>query len=213
MRIKLLFLLLFLIGFLIACSPANVQEEVVEESFELGVTTDGHYHNAYFDLEIYFDPTWNIQKQEQIELMKEVGEPVMVGADKELKVEDVRTSYLLTVLKHPAEAQVLHNPKFVALVENVRDFSEIKTGANYLAQLQKTLGQTAAMYDFGEIYEKRIGTKLFHVLKTQVTHMGMSIHQDYYATIDRGFCLSFILAYQTNKEHGELLEIINKVRI
>ncbi|MFK7798190.1 MAG: hypothetical protein AB8E82_12105 [Aureispira sp.] len=210
MRIKLFFLLLSLVVSLVACNNANVDEKV-EEAFELGVTTDGHYHNAYFDLEIYFDPTWNIQKQ--AELMKEVGAPILVGDNKELNVDHVNTTYLLTVLKHPTEAQVLYNPKFTTLVENVRSFPDIETGADYLSQTQKSLGQTAMTYDFEEVYEKRIGTKMFHVLKTQVTYMGMEVHQDYYSTIDRGFCLSFILGYHTPKEQEELLQIINKVRI
>lgn len=212
MKIKLFFLLAYLVVFLVACNNANVDEKV-EETFELGVTTDGHYHNAYFDLEIYFDPTWNIQKQEQVALMKEVGEHILVGADKSLRVDDVNTMYLLSVLKHPIGAQVPYNPQFIALVERIRKFPAIETGADYLLQTQKSLGQTAVTYDFAKIYEKRIGSKIFHVLKTQITHMEMKVHQDYYSTIDRGFCLSFILGYHSPKEQEELLNIINKVRI
>lgn len=212
MKIKSSILLLQLMFFLAACNNVSVDEKV-EETFELGVTTDGHYHNAYFDLEIYFDPTWNIQKQEQVALMKEEGAPILVEAQKELKVGEVNTTYLLTVLKHPKEAQVLYNPKFVALVENIRNFPEIKTGADYLLQLQQALRQVAIRYDFEEIYEKQIDSKVFHVLKTQTHHLEMQVHQDYYTTIVRNFCLSFIITYQTNKEQEELLEIINKVRI
>jgi hypothetical protein len=212
MKVELFILLLHLVLFLAACNNVSVDKKV-EEAFELGVTTDGHYHNDYFDLEIYFDPTWNIQKREQAELMKEVGEPILVEPKKELKVGEVNTTYLLTVLKHPTEAQVLYNPKFVALVEHVRDFPEIRTGADYLSQIQKSLTQTTLKYDFAKVYEKRIGAKLFHVLKTQIEHLGMQVHQDYYSTIERDFCLSFILRYHTDKEHKELLKIINKIRM
>ncbi|MGH1335871.1 MAG: hypothetical protein ACRBFS_07055 [Aureispira sp.] len=202
--------------FFMTCGNAPVKEEATE-AFELGTTLPGHYHNAYFDLDIYFDPTWSVQKKEQIEWMEEVGENLLLEEKDSLKTvfnaSTVNTAYLLTVFKHPLEANVDYNPNFIALVENVRVFSDIETGVDYLFQVQKLLKQTALDYQFEAIYEQKIGAKVFYVLEVTATYMGTEIKQSYWCTIDKGFCLSFILSYHSEKEKEELMQIINKIKM
>lgn len=210
------YFLLLLISCLGACNNSP-QAEPMEEAFELGTTTAGHYHNDYFDLDIYFDATWEVQEKEQLELMEEAGEEMLVGDNEELKAvldaATVNTAYLLTIFKHPLGAKVEYNPNFVALVENVRNFPNIETGADYLVHVQQLLGQTALEYQFEEVYEQRVGTKIFHVLEVTANYMGTTIKQSYWCTLEKGFCLSFILSYHTEKQKEELLAIVDRVRI
>ena len=213
--IKTLFFLA-LMSLFIACKSATVEEEVAE-AFELGSTTAGHYHNAYFDLDIYFDSTWNVQEKEQMELMEKIGERALVEDNDALKevldASIVNTAHLLAIFKHPLGARVEYNPNFIALVENVRLYPGIETGADYLFHAQKLLKQTAIQYQFEEVYEVRVGTVLFHVLEVSANYMGIEVKQNYWSTINKGFCLSFILSYNTEKEQEELMQIINKVRL
>lgn len=204
--------------FLIACSaPTPTASEKDSEEFELGTTHAGHYHNRYFDLDIYFDSTWSVQKKEQIEFMKNIGKKVVVGENENMKAffdaAMVNTAYLLTIFKHPLGARVDYNPSFISLVENVSVFAGIKTGEDYLFHVQKLLGKTPLEYQFEEVYERRVGTKLFHVLELKADYMGEKIQQSYWCTITKGFCVSFILSYHSEKEQEELMEIINKVKI
>ncbi len=205
------FLLLF------ACDRPAPSKEVLQDKFELGTTAEGHYHNAYFDLDIYFDPTWNVQNKEQIELIEEAGEKIMVGENEALQAAadaaSVNTAYLLSVFKHPLGAAVEYNPNFIAIVENVRAFPGIETGGDYIFNLKKVLTQTTMEYTYKEVYERRVGKKIFHVLEAETNYMGMEIRQHYLCVIERGFCLSFILSFNSEKEKEELYQIIDKVRI
>lgn len=201
---------------LLACQSSS-PKEATQEAFELGTTTTGHYHNGYFGLDIYFDPTWNVQEKEQLELMEQAGEELLVGDNKNLKAAldaaTINTAYLLTIFKYPLGTKVDYNPNFVALVENVSNFSDIETGANYLFHVQQLLAQTALKYQFEEVYEQQVGTKVFHVLDLTAQHKEMEIQQSYWSTIEKGFCLSFILSYHSEQEKEELMAIINQVKI
>lgn len=201
---------------LIACQ-SSPPKEATQEAFELGTITTGHYHNAYFGLDIYFDPTWNVQEEEQLELMEQAGEELLVGDNETLKAAldaaTINTAYLLTIFKYPLGTRVDYNPNFVALVENVSNFSDIETGANYLFHVQQLLAQTALEYQFEEVYEQRVGTKIFHVLDLTAHHKGMDIQQSYWSTIEKGFCLSFILSYHSEQEKEELMAIVNQARM
>jgi hypothetical protein len=201
---------------LLACENPASKSAALPKDFDLGTTQDGHYHNDFFELDIYFDPTWTVQDEEQMELTG--GEEALIMGDNEalkknIAASDVNSAYLLSVFKYPEEAVVDFNPGFVVIVENVRLYSNIETGAEYLEQVKKLLNQTALAYTFGKTQEQRIGKKIFHRIAAETTYLGSTIQQEYYSVVDRGFCLNFILTYSTEQERAELQALLDKIRI
>ncbi len=64
-----------------------------------------------------------------------------------------------------------------------------------------------------EVFEKKIGNSLFHVMEARLDSMGKIILQEMISTVNNGFSLSFIISYSTEEEKNELYEVINNVKI
>lgn len=206
---------LFIVSVLLSCSDENKN---LPENFDFGKIEDGTYKNDYFDMEVLFNPNWIVQDKQEMNNLVERGSDLVTGDNKNLKsivkASQVNTAYLLAVFKHEVGAAVEYNPSFMIVAENTKNFPGIKNGKDYLFHAKKLLKQTQMPYSFEkEVLERKIGNSLFHVMEARLDYMGQIIIQEYISTVNKGFSLSFIISYSTDKEKSELYEVVNNVKI
>jgi hypothetical protein len=206
---------LFIVSVLLSCSDENKN---LPENFDFGKIEDGTYKNDYFDMEVLFNPNWIVQDKQEMNNLVERGSDLVTGDNKNLKsivkASQVNTAYLLAVFKHEVGAAVEYNPSFMIVAENTKNFPGIKNGKDYLFHAKKLLKQTQIPYSFEkEVLERKIGNSLFHVMEARLDYMGKIIIQEYISTVNKGFSLSFIISYSTDKEKSELYEVVDNVKI
>jgi len=206
---------LIIITVLLSCSD---QSNRLPEDFDFGKTENGSYKNDYFDMEVSFNSNWIVQNKQAMNNLIEVGNEIVTGDNENLKsivkASKVNTAYLLTVFKHELGAAVEYNPSFMIVAENTKNSPGIKNGDDYLFHAKKLLKQSQMTYTFEkEIIEHKIGKSLFYILESKLEYMGQTIFQEYITTVNKGFSLSFIIAYTNEEEKNELYEVINSVRI
>jgi len=206
---------LFILTLFLSCSD---QKKDLPENFDFGKTENGFYKNDYFDMEVMFNPDWIVQDKQAMNNLVEVGSDLVTGDNENLKsivkYSQVNTAYLLAVFKHELGAAVEYNPSFMIVAENTKNFPGVKNGKDYLFHAKKLLKQTQLSYLFEkEVFGKKIGNSLFHIMETKLDYMGTVITQEYISTVNKGFSLSFIISYATEEEKNELYEVIDNIKI
>ena len=194
--------------------------KTVEEKkvVDFGKTENGSYKNDYFDMEVLFNPNWIVQDKQEMNNAAERGSDLITSDNENLKsilkASQVNTAYLLHIFKHEVGAAVEFNPSFMIVAENTKNFPGIKNGKDYLFHAKQFLKQTQIPYSFEkEVFEKKIGDSLFHVMEARLDYMGKIVIQEYISTVNKGFTLSFIIIYSTEEEKKELYEVINNIKI
>ncbi|WP_027420718.1 hypothetical protein [Crocinitomix catalasitica] len=209
--------IIYLIIAITTLSCTSEQTNLPEE-FDFGKTENGLYTNDFFNLEIKFNPNWVVQDKQQMNNLIEKGGDLVTGDDQNLKAivkaAKVNTAYLLTIFKYEAGSVVGFNPSFMVVAENTKSSPGIKNGKDYLFHVKKLLEQTQIEYIFDkEVYEKTIGTSIFHVLEAKTNIMDKTIVQEYITTITNGFSLAYIISYVDEDEKNELYEIIDQIKM
>jgi hypothetical protein len=206
---------LFSVTVLLSCSEQNNK---LPNNFDFGKTENGSYKNDYFDMEVLFNPNWIVQDKQEMNNAAERGSDLITSDNENLKsilkASQVNTAYLLHIFKHEVGAAVEFNPSFMIVAENTKNFPGIKNGKDYLFHAKQFLKQTQIPYSFEkEVFEKKIGDSLFHVMEARLDYMGKIVIQEYISTVNKGFTLSFIIIYSTEEEKKELYEVINNIKI
>lgn len=211
----IIFLLLAIIS--LSCSQTEAKKNL-PEGFDFGKTENGVYTNDYFQMKVNFNPEWYISDQQQMAQIAELGNELTAGDDEELgavlEASQVNIAHLLGISKHEWGAPVDFNPSFIVLAENIKLFSGIKSGKDYLFHVKKLLEVAPVSYLFEkEVFERKIGNETFYVLELKIDNMGEIVTQEYMATIKKGFTLSIIASYANEEDHLEIEKFINSVKI
>lgn len=210
-KVSLVLIVLVLIG-------CNSQEKNLPDDFDFGSIQENVYQNNFFDMEITFDPDWIIQSKQQMNSIQERGVNTISGDSKTLKADIkasmVNTAYLFSLFKYEFGSTVEYNPSFMVVAENTKNFPGIKRGKDYLLNVKKTLKQTELNYTFDkEVYTIEIGGKSFDVMQADLNFFNKTIIQEYFSTVTKGVCLSFILTYSNKDQKSELYTIVNQIKI
>ncbi len=210
--------LLFLVLIISGTSCSSSEEKNLPENFDYGTVGKGTYKNNFFNFDLSFNSHWFVQDEDQMNNLVKAGNELVIGDDNDLKsaveASKVNTAYLLAIFKHEIGSAVEFNPSFMAMAENTKNSPGIKTGKDYLFHAKKGLQQSKVDYSFNkEVYPTEIGDKTFYVLEGEMHFMGNNIMQEYYATVTKGFSLSFIVTYTTQEEKDELYDILNSINI
>ena len=206
----LLILPIVLISLFAGCSQQTSDE------IDFGTIKNSVYQNKYFGLSVPLPPEWSVQDQEARRKLQEAGGTMLAGDDKNLKAvvkaSEMTTVNLLTVFKHPQGKPVPFNPNFICMAERVHHMPEIKNGEDYLFQSKKLLETSRIDVSFpGEITTESVGGREFGVMHVEIPMSDMTIRQKYYATIMKGYALTFIVSYSTDEEESSLQKILKKV--
>jgi len=219
-----LFLMLTL--FVASCeSPGSVSTGQTEENssdkseevFDYGSVVDNVYENSFFGFSVPIPVDWKVQDQETTEELAELGSDLITGNNEDLRhaveVSKINTAYLLTVFKHDLGADVEFNPSFIFVGENLQLAPSIKDGKGYLDQSKKLLMQADVNYEFPPVenVSRNIGGIAFDVMQTTLNMIGLTIYQDYYSIVKKGFALSFIVSYIDAGQKAELDEVLDQM--
>jgi hypothetical protein len=167
---------------------------------DAGKSEAGKYSNDYFGFSMTFPAEWAIAPKETTEALQSQGSDIVAGDDPTLKAAveaaEENSYQLLMISEKPVGAPVADfNANIVVMAEKVSHLPGLVSGADYLASVSNLLQQTDLPYQpAGEIKEVEIGGRKFHRADFTLAMNGMEVQQSYFATIDKGYALGFILS-------------------
>lgn len=214
MAVRAWFPCLFVVALLaIGCNTPMPPHEVSKGRMEKSV-----YRNDYFGFKVAIPPDWHAQDKETQKQMNEIGTEAFSGSDKNLesaiRASQARTADLFSVNEHPLDSLVASNPGIICVAEMVYGVPGVKTGEDYLLQVKRTLKAGQMNYSFPSetISTESVGGKDFSVLSLELQAEGVTVRQEYYVAVMKGYALSFILSYQFDEEKARLEKVLDTVK-
>jgi hypothetical protein len=174
------------------------------------------YTNDYFGLQLTVPEKWQIQDSEARDRLMKVGKEVIAGDNQNMKamldVSEQNAVNLLTLFKFPLGAAVDFNPSLVCVAEKVSQLPGIKKGSDYLFHVRKLLESGQLKYKFDDqVYSEKIGGTDFDFMITHLDVRNISLTQKYYASIQKGYALGFVLSSSNEIEAQEVHKILQTV--
>lgn len=213
--------LLFSLAFLASCSQApknsdpRLKDKDVPVDFDLGTMKNGVFTNEYFGFTFRFDEEWDVQTQDELKKLMELGSEMASGDDKVLKssikASEVRSAHHFGAYKHEVGTLVTYNPSAIVFSENIKG-TDIAYGDEYLERARDMWPRTQMdIKQIGTIQEERIGNKDFFILEAEMTVYGLAIHQKYYCTIMKDFALGIIISYLDEEQEEEMHKVVESL--
>jgi hypothetical protein len=172
-----------------------------------GRVVDGVYTNEFLGFRYTVPKGWTVHGEETQKVIMEAGKEVMAGEDQTrkriLEAASKRTFQLLTVFEYPLGTPNKPNRGIQVAAENVAFAPGIQTGKDYLQVLEQNIAAGQVHFEFeGEPTEETVDGIVFshHYGHFQVG--GRTIHEVFYATMLKGYAVSFIFS-GTSKETVE----------
>lgn len=207
----LLPVLVLLIPVLLGCTKKATKE------IDFGMFDGNSYHNDYFDMTINLPGEWSVQDSESTRRLKETGQKMLAGDDKQLKAivkaSDLLSVTLFVVFEHPLGTPVPFNLNVIGVAEKVSHLPGLKGGQDYLYHARKLLESAQVNYSFPkEPFSKTLGGKTFDAMYTETVMHGLTVKQEYYATIMKGYALSFIITFTDETGRTTLLNVLETLK-
>jgi hypothetical protein len=181
-----------------------------------GAFNGGTYTNKFFSFTLTFPVEWTVQGKEMKEIIDTTGKHLLAGDNKNLQAmidsASQNSFHLLTISKFALGAPVDFNPMLLCLAERVSLFPGIKRGSDYLFNVRRSAQMGQVQYQFGETYTEKIGGVEFDVLPANVNYGTVTVKQKFYATIQKGFALGFIINYNTDEQLHELTRVLQSAK-
>ena len=210
MKTNIQFLAIILLSaFAISCT-----NEGKPAGFDYGKVENNKYVNSFFDFEMNIPEGWSVQSREQTENLTKIGRDMVAGGNSKinevLDASEVNSANLLAAFKYDLKTAVQYNPNLMLVAENLQAAPQIKTGADYLANTRNFLKQSQMPHEHidGMSRQTIINGKDFHSMNVIVNYMGIKIHQTYFATIHKGFCVVATISFTNDGEKKELLDAL-----
>lgn len=193
-------------------STSDTRAEAASDRMDYGSIEDSVYRNNYLGISLPIPKDWQVQGEAVVKQMMESDKEALAGDDQNFKASldaaDQNSLVLLTIFRYPLGTQVTYNPSIVWVAEKVSLYPGIQTGRDYLLNVRKIMESGQIQFQFNkEIYSQMLGGVSFDLLETQVNIAKMTVYQKYYATIRKGYAISFVISYATDDE-ARLLESI-----
>jgi len=209
------FTISFLLILILMINCSNSSEP---KDFDYGKIENDRYTNSYFDLELNLPSHWIVQTKEQTENLTKIGKDLVAGDNKNMRAafnaSEINTANLLTVFQYEVGSAVDFNPGFMLMAENLKAFPGIKTGSDYLFQVRRAMKQSQFQYDSIDDEFKKIiiDNQEYYLMNTSVSYAGYTIRQEYYSTLQDGFCISAIISYNDDEQKSVLKKVINSMK-
>jgi hypothetical protein len=199
-------------------ASATTYTQAQTANFDYGKVENNKYINAYFNFEMPVPSNWFIQSKEATKNMMETGKKMVAGDDENLQAvfdaSEINSAFLLTVFKYEQGAAVEFNPSISIIAENLKNYSGIKSGADYLFHTSRILAQSQVKYEHidKEFVKEVINGTDFYTMHAEMNFMGQNIKQIYYSAIIKGFSFDVIISYADEDQKNELLSLINAMK-
>jgi len=202
--------ILFLAG-LGACKGSG------RDSLDLGTLNGRTYTNLYFDLSLTIPDGWYSVDQETMAALSEEGRGIIAGNDENLSAaldsSQKNTADLLMVYEYPPEAPVFFNPSLACVAEKVSHLPGIRTGRDYLLNTKRVMQMGRVRPRFPRRIEAvNLGGIDFDLLTAVITLGPAIVRQHYYAAVQKGYVLVFIITFVDEEQLSELLESLESLQ-
>jgi len=184
---------------------------------EFGHFENGRYINTLFGLTIEFPENWSVLNKRQIEALRKVSK-LAAGDNKKLQkqyeMQMKRTSMLVTAFMYPIPKTDGYNPSFGSTAENLNFYPGIKDGKDFLELLKRSQhrGQVKAKYP-DEIQQTDINGTKFYMLCIESTFGTYHVKQKYFVTSMKGYLLTFLATYETQKDYVKIDKIFKSIKL
>jgi hypothetical protein len=210
---RLMHILLTLSAVLSAGCGKKASDEI-----DFGSVKNSVYHNEYFGLTVTLPSEWSVQDAEARRQIMDKGGKIFAGDDRNLKAVlkagEMQSVNLFAACKHPIGTPVPSNPNIMCVAERVSQMPGIKRGKDYLFHAKKLLESGQMRFSFpSEMSTESVGGQDFDVMHVETSMAGMTIRQKYYATIMKGYALTFTVSFTTDEEESALQDILKSVTI
>ena len=159
-----------------------------------GTVTDAKYRNAYFKFSVPVPAGWHVASTETEDHLRKVGSSAVVGDDPLLKaaVETAAPIQLLTATEHPVGSAVPFNSSFLIMAERVSHAPGIKTGEDYLFQLEALLERSPIPYEpLGEVTSLNLDGHTFARRDFSISAL-QALRQSYIVGREGDYVLAFV---------------------
>jgi hypothetical protein len=183
--------------------------------------TEGVAGNTYTDSSFGFTYTfparWTAHGGATNKEIMRVGKEMVAGDDPTRKAAyDAamsRTSQLLTVFQYPVGTPGKYNPSIQVISERVDFAPGIRTGKDYLMNLEITMKKGTLPVDFaGNFTELTAGGKQFFRLNSELHFPTATVHQVIFSTKLDNSVLSFIFTSRTQEDLDMLCRTLDSLR-
>ena len=207
MKVRTLFVATILLFSIIACSKK------APETLDLGTFENGIYTNKYFAFTLDLSDGWQIQENQTIQMMRQMGKEILSGDDENMKaaldLSDMTTVNLLLATKHPLGSEIAFNPNIASVAEKIDPSSGIFQGRDYLVNARKYMEMSRIQTEIEDsIGTLNLGGVDFDIMTVKMTHQDKSLSQKYYIAIMKGYALSFIVSYTSDEEYQALESLL-----
>ncbi len=201
--------------FIFICQVIYAQAQI--NGFDYGKMEGRTYSNQFFHCKLTVPENWQVQTKAQNEELMQKGAEIVAGDNENLKeVLDenlIRVANLLSVFKYKVGSNLNFNANIVMIAENIKLAPSIKNGKEYLKASKKLLEKSELKYDYisDDMELLKLGGKLFYAMHANKMIENSQINQIYFASVIRGFALTFVITYQNETDQEILSNILNSL--
>lgn len=175
------------------------------------------YSNGFFGFSVTLPKGWVVLGADENKKIMEAGKGLIEEGASERKKQGLeaaaaRTYFLITASKYPKGAAAADfNAVFLCIAERVPT-AVIKTGADYISTMQRTLEGSAAKAEFGPLRTQKVGGADFTVADIRTTVGPAVTAQRFYVRIMKGHALLLTYTYFDDVDLKFLDELLGTVK-
>ena len=197
---------LFLVTQLLACSG----------DVGSGTLDQGIYSSDYFGFSLTLPDEWHPLDQKGMNAVTQAGSSAISGNNKRIKASAKAAengSYnLVMAYQHPLGTRVPFNPSLGAVAQQVDKLPRIKSGRDYLKYIKSFMARSHLRIDFSPDIERiNIGGVDFDHLYGEANMGRFIVSQEYYAAVQKGHVLSFVMSYVDDDQYFMIQESVDSI--
>ncbi|MET1076752.1 MAG: hypothetical protein ABWY06_01890 [Pseudomonas sp.] len=190
-----------------------------DEDSAMTTSADGsHYSNARFGLSVTKPEGWYAMDIKESLAQMQQGSTKVAGSDQNIQAMfDAAlqgTLPLFDFFQVPPGEAVRTNASISASAESVEAFPGIKTGCDYLSQMQKTMSRLQQKIDFPEgCRNAHLNGNPFGVMSTTMKVGIASVDLQYFACLKGRHALVFLTSYVDEKGAQSLAGVMRTMKL
>ncbi|HEY9060067.1 MAG TPA: hypothetical protein VIO64_06130 [Pseudobacteroides sp.] len=195
-----------------SAKPSEKADDSTGKKLDLGKNEGDTYKNEFFGLSMKLPKDWKVSSDEEKQKVLNAGKEAIAGDDKskqtQLDLADLKSVYLLMVSKIGMTNQSYDNGNLMIMAEKLSLLQGVNKGSQYLEYVKKGLKELNGQMPYKldkDVYEEKIGGKVFSVLETVIESPDIKLTQKYYACVLKGYALVFITT-STNNENDKIIK-------
>jgi hypothetical protein len=191
-----------------------LSNEEAESELESGYMEGNLYINDSLGFSISFPEDWQIQNDQQIEMLYEAGDNYLTSNNEEFKEsieysQDVNEVFTIVALKYPVETTGELNPNVIVTGEDISQFTTIKTGEDYNESAIALLENLQAEVTVNEIGNLNLGGTIFDGVELLMEVNGIEMKERFYSVIIDETALSIVITYYDRETYNDVMNIVN----